>query len=52
MSSPMVTSIDVVRHAIEDRIRDLGGNDDTIDEIAMAASYAMWCAALSTDQTH
>lgn len=47
MSAPLVTSIDVVRCAIEERVRELGGDDETVGEIALAACYAMWCTASS-----
>lgn len=44
----MVTSLDVIRCAIGDRVRELGGSDETVGEIAMAAAYAMWCTACSS----
>lgn len=43
MQGPLVTSIDAVRWAIADRIRDLGGNEQAVDDVAVAAAYAMWC---------
>lgn len=43
MNGPLVTSIDAVRWAIADRIRDLGGNEQVVDELAIAAAYAVWC---------
>ena len=43
MQGPLVTSVDAVRWAIADRIRDLGGNEQVVDDVAMAAAYAMWC---------
>lgn len=43
MDGPLFTSVDAVRWAIADRIRDLGGNDQVVDELAMAAAYAVWC---------
>ena len=43
MNGPLVTSIDAVRWAIADRIRDLGGNEQVVDELATAAAYAVWC---------
>ena len=48
MDNSLITSIDVIRYAITDRVRELGGNDDTVGEIALAAAYAMWCAACSS----
>lgn len=39
----LVTSIDMVRSVIADRIHDLGGSDQVVDEVATAAAYAMWC---------
>jgi hypothetical protein len=47
MDDSLVTSVDVVRSAIVDRIHDLGGSDETADEIALAACFAMWCTACS-----
>jgi hypothetical protein len=43
MDGPLVTSIDMVRSVIADRIHDLGGSDEVVDEVATAAAYAMWC---------
>ena len=43
MQGPLVTSIDAVRWAIADRIRDLGGNQQVVDDVAIAAAYAIWC---------
>ena len=51
MNTPWVTSTDVVRHAIADRVRELGGNDEAIEDIAVAATYAMWCTAFSNVHT-
>jgi len=51
MNNPLITSIDVVRHAIKDRVHELGGDDDVIDDIAVAATYAMWCTAFATAAT-
>ena len=41
---------DVVRYAIADRVRELGGDDEAINNIAVCATYAMWCAAVSNAQ--
>ena len=43
MQGPLVTSIDAVRWAIADRIRALGGSEQVVDDVAVAAAYAMWC---------
>lgn len=43
MNGHLVTSIDAVRWAIADQIRDLGGNAQVLDDVAIAAAYAMWC---------
>ncbi|WP_445168538.1 hypothetical protein ACTXG7_03905 [Mycolicibacterium sp. Dal123E01] len=51
MSHPAVTSTDVIRHAIADQIRRIGGNEEDIDDIAFAASYAVMCWGLSAAQT-
>lgn len=45
MNSPWVTSTDIVRRAIADRVRQLGGDEEAIEGIA--AAYAMWCTAFS-----
>ncbi|WP_328361009.1 hypothetical protein OG976_09475 [Mycobacterium sp. NBC_00419] len=50
MNSPWVTSTDVVRYAIADTVRKLGGDEEAIDDIAVAATYAMWCTAFSDGQ--
>lgn len=47
MKGSLTTSVDVVRLAIADRVRELGGSDEEASEIALAACYAMWCAACS-----
>lgn len=47
MNGPLVTSIDAVRWAIADRIRDLGGNEQVVDELATAA-YAVWCTPIAS----
>ncbi|BBZ77761.1 hypothetical protein MANY_30980 [Mycolicibacterium anyangense] len=51
MSSPWVTSTDVVRYAIADTVRKLGGDEEAIDDIATAATYAIWCSAFTTGQS-
>ena len=51
MDGYLTTSIDVVRSAIADRVHDLGGSDETADEIALAACYAMWFTAASTESS-
>ncbi len=43
MQGPLVTSIDAVRWAIAGQIRDLGGSEQALDDVAIAAAYAMWC---------
>lgn len=48
MKGPLATSIDAVRWVIADRIRDLGGNEQVVDELALAAAYAVWCTPVST----
>ena len=50
MNTPWQTSTDVVRYAIADRVRELGGDDEAIDTIAINATYAMWCVACSSAQ--
>lgn len=39
-----MTSLDAVRAAITDRIHELGGTDQTVNDIALAAAYAAWCS--------
>ena len=48
MNNSLVTSVDVVRGAIADRVHALGGDDEIAGEIALAACYAMWCTACSS----
>lgn len=48
MNSALVTSVDVVRSAIGERIRELGGSEELVGEIALAACWAMWCTACSS----
>jgi hypothetical protein len=43
MRDPLMTSVDLIRHAIADQVRDLGGDDRDIDSVAMSAAYAVWC---------
>ena len=42
MSDPMMTSVDLIRYAIADQVRELGGDADKIDQIAMSAAYAVF----------
>jgi hypothetical protein len=51
MSHPAVTSTDVIRFAIAEQVRRLGGNDEDIDDIAFAASYAVMCWGFSAAQS-
>lgn len=50
MNTPWQTSTEVVRYAIADRVRELGGDDEAINNIAASATYAMWCAAFADAQ--
>ena len=43
MSRRMVLSTDVIRCAIEDKVRGLGGSDQDSDDVAFAAAYAVLC---------
>ncbi len=52
MSNPLLTSTDVIRHAIAEHVRRLGGNDGDIDDIAFAASYAVMCWGLTAPQSN
>ena len=47
MNTPWETSTDVVRYAIADRVRELGADDEAINNIAVSATYAIWCAAFA-----
>jgi len=42
VSDPLMTSVDLIRHAIEGQIRELGGDDADVDNISMSAAYAVW----------
>ncbi len=50
MNTPWETSTEVVRYAIADRVRELGGDDEAIDTIAVCATYALWCVAFANAQ--
>ncbi|BBZ79957.1 hypothetical protein MANY_52940 [Mycolicibacterium anyangense] len=43
--SPLMTSVDMIRYAIGDQVRELGGNDEMVDQIATSAAYAVWIGA-------
>lgn len=43
MNHPLLTSTDVIRHAIAEQVRALGGTEDDVENIAFAASYAVMC---------
>ncbi|MCX2931529.1 hypothetical protein ORI20_14710 [Mycobacterium sp. CVI_P3] len=45
MSDSMMTSVDLIRYAIADQVRELGGDADKIDQIAMSAAYAVFIGA-------
>ncbi|WP_199189932.1 hypothetical protein [Mycobacterium sp. ENV421] len=51
MSHPLLTSTDVIRHAIADQVRRLGGNEENTDDIAFAASYAVMCWGLAAAES-
>lgn len=36
-------STDVIRHAIEPRVRGMGGDDAAVDAIALDAAWALLC---------
>lgn len=42
MGDPLMTSVDLIRHAVGEQVRDLGGGEDDVDRIAMSAAYAVW----------
>jgi hypothetical protein len=42
VSDPLMTSVDLIRHAIEGQVRELGGDDADVDNISMSAAYAVW----------
>lgn len=50
MNTPWETSTDVVRRAIADRVRELGGDDEAVDTIAISATYALWCVGFDNAQ--
>ncbi|GAY14338.1 hypothetical protein [Mycobacterium sp. shizuoka-1] len=51
MSHPLLTSTDVIRHAIAEQVRRIGGSDEDIDDIAFAASYAVMCWGFTATQS-
>ncbi|HET6736095.1 hypothetical protein [Mycobacterium sp.] len=42
MGDPLMTSVDLIRQAIGNQVRELGGDDAEVDSIAMSAAYAVW----------
>lgn len=48
MDGPLVTCLDTVRAAIADRIHELGGTEQAVNDIALAAAYAVWCTPSNT----
>ncbi|WP_319430084.1 hypothetical protein [Mycobacterium sp. RTGN5] len=50
MSHPLLTSTDVIRYAIAEQVRRIGGNEEDIDDIAFAASYAVMSWGLTAPQ--
>ncbi|MBB3601842.1 hypothetical protein FHT40_001475 [Mycolicibacterium sp. BK556] len=51
MSHPLTTSTDVIRHAIAEQVRRIGGNEADIDDIAFAASYAVMCFGFAATES-
>lgn len=51
MSHPAVTSTAVIRYAIAEQVRRMGGSEQDIDDIAFAASYAVMCWSLTAPQS-
>ena len=51
MSHTLLTSTDVVRYAIAEQIRRIGGNEEDIDDIAFAASYAVMCFGFAATES-
>lgn len=45
--SPICLSTDVIRAAIADQVRELGGDSQAIHNISCAASYAIICWSLA-----
>ena len=37
-----MTSVELIRHAIGNQVRELGGDNADIDSIAISAAYAVW----------
>lgn len=48
MDGPLMTSLDSVRAAIADRIHELGGTEQVVNDIALAAAYAVWCTSTNS----
>jgi hypothetical protein len=42
VSDPLMTSVGLIRDAIGNQVRELGGDDADVDSIAMSAAYAVW----------
>jgi hypothetical protein len=47
VKDPLMTSVDLIRYAIAEQVRELGGDEKDLDSIAMTAAYAVWCWTLS-----
>lgn len=45
MDGPLMTSLDTVRAAIADRVHEIGGTEQAVNDIALAAAYAVWCTS-------
>jgi len=37
------SSIDMIRHAIADEVRSLGGSEQDVEQISTMAACAIWC---------
>jgi hypothetical protein len=47
VKDPLMTSVDLIRYAIAEQVRELGGDEKDVQSIAMTAAYAVWCWTVS-----
>lgn len=48
MDGPLMTSLDSARAVIAERVHELGGSEQVINDIALAAAYAVWCTSANS----
>lgn len=52
MTDPLTSMTEAIGAAIASHIRELGGDDDNVEEIATAAGYAALCWSVTASQRH